>query len=387
MFELRNIVIYIISQEDWGEMFISKHHYAVELSKRGNKVFFINHPDQNHKLNRGEVRIEKTQYPDLYVVKHRMWIPYFLKYDYPKVYAFLVRFHMAYLARKIKFKPDLVWSFDLSNSLPFVGFNQAKRTLFMPVDTPHWEYSIQAANGAQVILSVTQEILDKYTSFDVPRIFVNHGVSEAFVSQHIQTHSNHPIRVGYSGGLLRNEIDRPILLDLIARNPEIQFEFWGEHDFDNAFISVAKNHDVATVKFIESLKSHSNVVLHGVVHSSKLSQVLKQVDVLLTCYDINKDQSGGTNYHKLLEYLATGKVVVSTNVSTYSRLYPGYLNMLETRENNHGMAELFETVVSHLDVYNSVENQQKRIAFAKQFLYSNQVNKIEEILANLSPRH
>ena len=38
--KLTGQVIFIISYESWGAMLMSKHHYAIQLSKDGNKVYF-----------------------------------------------------------------------------------------------------------------------------------------------------------------------------------------------------------------------------------------------------------------------------------------------------------------------------------------------------------
>ena len=37
----------------------------------------------------------------------------------------------------------------------------------------------------------------------------------------------------------------------------------------------------------------------------------------LICYDVKKDQSKGTNYHKVSEYLVYGRPIVSNYVSAY----------------------------------------------------------------------
>ena len=36
--------ILLISPQAWGKMFVAKHHYAVELSRSGNEVYFLNPP-------------------------------------------------------------------------------------------------------------------------------------------------------------------------------------------------------------------------------------------------------------------------------------------------------------------------------------------------------
>ena len=42
------------------------------------------------------------------------------------------------------------------------------------------------------------------------------------------------------------------------------------------------------------------------------------MDAFLICYDVEKDQSKGTNYHKVMEYLAYGRPIVSNYVSRYA---------------------------------------------------------------------
>src|SRR5574338_922061 len=45
---MQNKHILLISPEPWSHIFISKHHYAIELASRGHKVYFLNPPDPTH---------------------------------------------------------------------------------------------------------------------------------------------------------------------------------------------------------------------------------------------------------------------------------------------------------------------------------------------------
>ena len=42
------------------------------------------------------------------------------------------------------------------------------------------------------------------------------------------------------------------------------------------------------------------------------------MDAFLICYDESKDQSKGTNYHKISEYLAYDRFIVSNRVSAHA---------------------------------------------------------------------
>jgi hypothetical protein len=166
--KLHNKTIFIVAQEDWGDMFISKHHYASELAKMGNEVYYINGPDQRNKLKPGEVCISKAKNCSVNLVEHRLLYPYFIKFKAPALHYILVRMHINNIIRKINKKADVIFSFDLSNTMPLKCFPDSCTKVFMPVDEPLQAIAIKSAEGADFILSVTDEILEKYKEFDVP---------------------------------------------------------------------------------------------------------------------------------------------------------------------------------------------------------------------------
>ncbi|HTC00688.1 MAG TPA: hypothetical protein VK705_08400 [Ferruginibacter sp.] len=377
MFQLNNKTILIISQQDWGGMFISKHHYAIELSKLGNKVYFINSPDQKNKLKLGQIVIEETKYEGLFTVSHRFFFPYFIRFKSAFFFDKLVTIHLNNIIKKIDQPIDMVWSFDIANAIPLKNFPASYKKIFMPVDEPTNQKAIRAAESADIILSVTNEIIEKYADYNVPKYFINHGVAEIFINKNINTQTNDPIRVGLSGNFLRPDIDREILLQIIRSNTGVIFECWGSISYKNSNLS--PDEDVDTVNFIKELTGLPNVIAYGVLAPLILSERLKEVDLFLICYDIKRDQSNGTNYHKILEYLGTGKVIVSNNVTTY-KAYPGLLEMGQSRDNNDELPALFNKVIKDINAYNVAKEQTKRIDFAKQFLYQNQLEKIESFL-------
>jgi hypothetical protein len=103
------------------------------------------------------------------------------------------------------------------------------------------------------------------------------------------------------------------------------------------------------------------------------------MDAFLICYDILKDQCHGTNYHKVMEYLSTGKVIVSNNITTYSTL-PNLIEMTASRTQNNDLPTLFKQVVSNLQHYNQPNFIKLRQEFALSNLYSNKIGEIEKII-------
>lgn len=372
--EFKNKIIIILSQQGWDDgIFVSKHHYAIELSKLGNLVYFIGGPSTKKKLKSGQIQISETIFPNLYQVEHKLFYPLFIKFKLPQLHDYLISIHIKNILKKIN-KVDVVWSFDLSNTIPLTAFPENIFKIFMPVDEPLDPVAIKAAASAKIIFSVTEEIIDKYRNLKIPGYCINHGVAEFFINNNPDNYLADNIKVGLSGNFLRPEVDRETLLHIIKSNPQIQFHLFGK-------INNPVDGSEDSLLFVESLKLLSNVTLHGSLLPKKLAEKLKTVDMFLICYDIQKDQSKGTNYHKILEYLAAGKITVSNNVSSYNN-FPGLIEMLESRENNEKLPALFLKVTKNLAEYNSADAQLKRIQFAQNFTYKRQVKKIEQLIKN-----
>jgi hypothetical protein len=376
--DLKNKTILILSPQAWGKMFVSKHHYAIELAKRGNRVYFLNPPDQVN-VNRAEsIEIKASnEQPNLHLIEHRLSFPYKLKFKALPIFHWLMKFHITKLLKKIEQPVDIVWSFDLGNLYPLISFGRHPYKIFHPVDEPLNPPAIQAANGADIIFSVTREILEKYNKFSTPKYFINHGVTNYFLAEAIDEKIHNPIRIGFSGNLLRNDIDRRILLKIIDDNQKYIFEFWGSYTTKQS--NIGGNVDIPTQEFIDALMMKKNVILHGAIAAKALAVAFRKMDAFLICYDVQRDQSKGTNYHKVMEYLATGKVVISNNITTYSN-QTSLVQMVLEREHNKSLPILFKSIIEQLPSYNTHKMQNYRIEFASDNAYNKQLERIEVLI-------
>ena len=369
--------IVIVSPQSWGKMFVSKHHYAVELAKAGNEVYFLNPPS-----GKSGSRLSISAHPEisgLFLVSHRLWFPYSLKFHASRVFHLLMKGHIKAILKKIGKPIDMVWSFDLGNTIPFSFFPAASIKVFLPVDEPVTRAAIDSAKGADLLFSVTREILDKYKQFGIPSFFINHGVSDKFLAvDPVGDRSGGPVRVGFSGNLLRPDIDRETLMTIISGHPEIEFECWGAYEMKHANMGGQDNEE--TRALLSFLKERRNVILHGAVASDLLPQAYSRMDAFLICYDIARDQSKGTNYHKLMEFISTGKVVISNNVTTYKDM-PNLVVMPASRESNAELPNLFRTVIEQLETFNAPALMQERRTFAQNHRYSRNLEKMDSILS------
>lgn len=370
-----NKTVLVLSQQDWGTMFLSKHHYAVELGKMGNYVYYVEGPNSDMSLRKGEVRINATDHKNVFFIRHRLSFPLFLKFKLPSLYSFLIARHIRKLIKCISQKVDAVISFDISNTLPLTAFDKCSRILIAADDSKD-KSAIEAAKGASAILGIAKELLYKYEGFDVPKYVLGHGVAAYFINEELSVKNNNPLQIGMSGNFLRRDLDRQSMVAIIKENTEVVFNLWGSCDYDNSNLLSDKDYD--TLAFIDTLRKCKNVVLHGQVSPSVLAVALKKMDGFLICYDIEKDQSGGTNYHKVLEYLATGKVIISNNITTYDTA--DKLIQMPAERNNVNLPDLFREVITNIDKHNAVPQQQKRIAYAKEYTYVSNLKKIASYL-------
>ncbi len=374
---LSNKIILIISPQSWGNMMLAKHHYAIELAKRGNQVYYLNPPD-NHQwnLSGGRIKIKASAgYPNLFIIDQQLYFPYKLKFHSRRLYNILVKKQIRKILVAIPRPVDLIWSFDLGNLFPLIFFDKKIFKIFHPVDEPADNNAILAGQSADILFSVTREILEKYKSYGIPSYFINHGLAEEFlgVESDSITSDDH-IKVGISGNLMRPDLDRKILLQIIHENPSVIFHFYGSYTIKQSNIGAAE--DVTTEMFIRDLKSIGNTLFHGVLKTEDLAKELNSMDAFLICYDVQLDQSKGTNYHKVIEYLSTGKVIISNNITTYKE-YPELIKMTASRMNNKSLPVLFRETIADLEKWNSADLINQRKSFAQNNLYRKQLDRIE----------
>src|SRR6202163_4975736 len=116
---LRNKVILVLSPQSWDKMMLAKHHYALELAKAGNRVYFLNPPDNKHwnlKKASERVKIEpSTINSNLFFIDQRLYFPFFMQFHARKIYDLLIKKQIRDILKMIGQPVDIVWSFDIGN--------------------------------------------------------------------------------------------------------------------------------------------------------------------------------------------------------------------------------------------------------------------------------
>jgi hypothetical protein len=358
-------------------MFVAKHHYAVELVRSGNEVYFLNPPEDRKKQF---LEIEKpVQYPGLRVVHHGPFFPLVLRFKLRKVYDVLMKQHVRWLLKKLNQPFDIVWCFE-PNLYSNLEWFKAKKKIYHPVDELFYDYQFKPGKNADMVISVTNEILAKFREVNGKKLFVNHGISREFAEAagSYRWQKESAVTIGYSGNLLRADIDFETMKKCIREFHEARFVFWGNYQLKHS--NLAGNENAEILSFIEFLRKSPNVELKGAIAVHELVNEYRRADIFLICYDILKDQSHGTNYHKVMEFLSTGRVIVSNNITTYHDC--NLLRMCNSRTSNQEFQQILGETISHCELYNSAAMQQQRKEFAAQNTYQQHILRIEEQLYN-----
>ena len=361
----------VVSPQSWGKMFISKHHYAVELSKLGYEVFFVNPPKENKLGGLPRIKIEATEYENLVTVNHKLFFSNYLKFHLPFLHHILIFTQRWLLLKKIG-KPDLILSFDLTNNFPLKGL--ACKKIFFAADEPRTKQNFVSARNADLIVSVSQHILDLYEKYfpETKKLLINHGLSAEFLNIPKDLPKKYDgINVGLSGNFLFNDLDYPILLQIVLENPEFKFHFYGNHSTKS---NIGADSSKVNLDYLEQIKLSTNCIFHGVLGKRELALELNQMDAFLICYDPKKGQSSGSNSHKILEFLSTGKVIFSSHFSYYegSNLFV----MTSSRVDNSLLIDLFREGINALNQINKRRLQEGRKLFSKENSYDQNLVKI-----------
>ena len=339
--------ILIISPEPWQHLFVSKHHYAIELSTN-NKVYFLNPPSN-------EFSWFETGYKNIWEVNYKAFIP---GMRYLPRYLQLLFFKRKYRAieKMLSVKFDCIWSFDNSVFFDFSFLPSLVYKISHIVDYGQNFELPRAAKTANLCLGVSQNIVELLKQNNSNSFLVPHGI--AISRNHrleVALPGTHSIKAIFAGNLDRKHFDKSILLKLAMNNPNVDFIFLG---------SGGKNWE-----------RYDNTFYHGMVPSEVLHNYLNAADVLLLPYRVNEFPQELTNSHKVLEYLFSGKIVLSSFLSDYADK-ESLLMMVKESDFN----EAFRKIVSNLSFYNSKENQNVRREFAERNSYSERLIQIEKLI-------
>lgn len=378
MTSLTNQTILILSPQRWNHIHVSKHHYAIELARRGNAVYFLEPPDGS---GSGKVLIvDAPGHPEIRLVQYRPPFPLSIRFHARPLFDALMLRQVKLILRTLGVTLDILWSFEpnLFSNLRIFG---AHLSVYHPVDALIYPYQIRVAKSADLVLSVSAGVVSQMEALGVPAWFINHGLSEPFAevarewTEIIEPGGNRRPRAGYAGNLMHPPVNRPVLRNIILGHPGVQFHFWGPYTAESR-----REQPSLEQSFVDFLMDRPNVVLHGSVSTMALAAEMRLMDCLLLSYTGDHALYDRSNSHKMMEYLSTGKVIVSSRIAAYSGLE--HLIRMPSDSSDLQLPALFSDALVRLIEFNSPKLQIERMRFALDNTYERQVERIAERLVS-----
>lgn len=365
---LRGKNIFLVSPEPWNFIFVSKHHYAMELARRGNRVFFINPPSagMTEKIAIGLVE----GFEGLYVVDYQQIL---------RGLRFMPRFMMRAVERRFlkkveevaNVKFDVVINFENSRFFD-MGFAGNRVKIYFQVDENQDFHPGEAAATADLALAINAEILDiikpyNKCSYKLSHSFqgkLSHQALDVMEGRFVYRRPAGRLTAMYVGNLDNMYIDINLFDDVVKQNPEVDFAMVGPCKRDREMyrrLSVYPN-----VRFLDSRPFH------------EIPDLLSTADLLIVAYGRNFTSSS----HKMLEYLGSGKAVVCTCMSELG-VNSNLVYMSLTYED---FLQNFKSAIAQIGEANAPEKMKARIRYALDHTYDSQLDRMEELLAKVLSR-
>ena len=366
-------------------MMLSKMHYAAELAAKGHNVFFVNPPRQSaHKDDvyiNDSIAIPHIAIINIKPVKQGL----LLRHKFPALYRQLTKLYVKKIKKITGNHIDELWCFNPNMFTAPKQFG-AKKTLLLLYDFYKGKHVAAACKDADALISITHVAYDYYKRADKPSLLLPHGLAGCFAviaeerlknNNFIVQHGK-KIKIGYTGNLLRQGMNTLLAKKLIEKNSQAEFHFWGPDSLKENNVSGLSEASQVHLDFLQFLKNSGNVVLHGVKAVNELAEEMQAMDAFIFLYSVKTDINAASNSHKILEYLSTGKVIISTFVSQYQNN-----SFLVMSKDEASFLATFEKVISSLPEYNAPELQKKRMIFALENTYHTQIERINRFVKSI----
>ena len=347
--------ILLISPQAWDHLYVSKHHYAIHLAARNNKVFFLNPPA-------GHDAVEGTAYKGLWSVKYHGFPKGLRRYP-PVLQRYFFRKNFKKLEKLCGVTFDLIWSFD--NSV-FYDFQALPKRLYKICHTVDFNQNFQtkkATKTADICFCTSEAIKQRMIAFNLKTFKINHGFSPVKNYGRATIPGNNAIKCFYAGNLDIPYLDWHLIETLVSRYPHADFIFAGNWEEKSNRMT--------------SLMAKDNFFYLGTIEASNLVAYYLSSHILLVCYLHEQYLDQLSNPHKMMEYLASGKIIIATWTEEYRAHNERLLLMSKTTDE---FCANFEKVLYNLEYWNSENLARDRKSYALENTYQKQVERIEGLI-------
>jgi hypothetical protein len=356
--------ILIISPEPWDGHFVSKHHYALELTRRGHRVLFHGPP-----ATTGGMRLVPVanQLGDLQILHAPRVAPGLRFMPNPLRRALEARW-LKQVEQIVGHSVDVVWNFENSRFFD-MGFAGNRLKIYQQVDLNQDFHPEKAAATADISIAISAPIEQRLKPSASELIRITHGYASQPLAEPLPdgveaSFSEARVNAVMIGNLDIAYLDVVLLAQLVKTHREVRFHFVGTYS--------------AGLNLHAAIAAAPNVVFWGRQPSHLLPAFLERADLLLLAYLADQHLEQLANPHKMMEYLASGRCVLATRTLDYENR-PNLIEMAFDRED---YARRFAAITAEPAVWNSAERVAQRRAFALDNTYEKQLNRIAQALGS-----
>ena len=145
-------------------------------------------------------------------------------------------------------------------------------------------------------------------------------------------------------------------------------------------IESVPNTQLKYLEYKKQIECFRNVFFIDQIPANLIYSYLLKADLLLVTYLADNFPEQLANPHKFMEYLSSGKMIVSTNTFEYRRLAEKKMFLMSKK--NYDLPQLFQIAIKNLEYWNSSEKQNARKKFALENTYDKQIDRIAEYLSD-----
>lgn len=263
-----------------------------------------------------------------------------------------------YLARRNKVKSFLILA-DHDDA-------KSQRNILKKIIIKLYELNIKKFDG---VIFLSESLSKRIQTKD--KIVIEGGIQvEKYNKLKCPMIDNNIIKVMYSGSL-ENVSGIDIYLESIKKikNKNIEFIFTGK----GSLVELIKN---------QSIKDN-RIKYKGMVSEEEYYKLLEEANILINSKNMNLPENINNFPSKVLEYLASGRVIISTEFSGKERFQD---NIIFTKSTNDALStNINKTVNSYRDIYLNYYNMNKERA--RDFSWKGQVEKIQKFIENNNIGH
>lgn len=393
-FRTGTATVLVLSSEMWGTSWLTKHNYAATLACLGNRVLYVNPCSRKvrfSKVSTFDVPVEQRRgRGTVTVVDTALPVPGRVREWDLRLRSIVMRWPARLIREHLATPADFV--IDFGSQFPDLKQFRPAVPIYFPVDEVDAAESLLTLRsprpkGCELMFSVSDSIISSFRNLHVPAFNLGHGLNDSFaaVAEEVLARSSLPERrpsstkrvlhVGYIGNIGSKFLDIDSVTQIIQRHSRINFEFFGPFEAGNTNLGFS----ATTPLVVNQLRACPNVVLHGPVPPEQLARRIRHIDLWLLCYRPELSCGRACNSHKLLEYMATGKCIVSNPMRILEEK-PFSSLVLFPAGASQTILDVFANAVANIHTLNDASQQRSRASFALSRSYSLLVGEMEKIV-------